>query len=209
MKASKIVVLLFLLGGCQSTSEQLAPASYLSWMEGADHGWLESKELGDFEFEVFLHPQEYQLLKETPKGSVMNQAEWDSLLAQPQAYQYATLRIKSTDGQTPVLRNGVNSQHEYEARIAYLAFAIQQDLSITQGEETVPCRLFHFERSFDLAPFITCTMAFPAFKEPGAIQFQFNDQHFGNGPVRLAFSQDRFLSTPTVKYTSYASSVSQ
>lgn len=200
--------MLIILSGCQSTSEQLAPSSYLTWVEGVDNGWLESKELGDFEFEVFLHPQEYQLLKENSQ-SVLAQAEWDSLTSRSQAYQHATLRIRSTDGKTPVLRNGVNSQHEYEARIAYLAFAIQQDLSITQNGETLPCRLFHFERSFDLAPFITCTMAFPAFEQKGTVQFQFNDQHFGNGPVRLAFSQDRFLSTPTVKYTSYASSVSQ
>lgn len=196
-----------LLLGCQPVSYQLEIPDYLQWVKEDDHSWRQTKEVGDYRVEVLLHPPEYQLLQEYA-GAVMSAVTWDSITQVPPTYQYATLRIGSADEQTPLLRKNTEDAFSYQARVQYLAFELQQALTLRSDSSNNPCVLYHFERSFDLAPFVTCMIAFPAPVDAESDwTIRWEDNHFGMGPLQFRFPASRNAQQPTVKIPAHASAI--
>ena len=183
---------------CQSKIE--APEAWFSHAEQAED-FNQSKTLKGLVFSAFLEPKAYTILREHHElFSGSNRELFDSLMAENTDYQYAQLSIKTQDGNTPVLRYGISDAGSYQSRVSYLAFEMQHRVFLEQGNMKIPCVLYHFERSYDLAPQVKCLLAFPSqFNSEDPITLVVEDSHFNTGPIRLQFDPKPLTETPNLK----------
>jgi hypothetical protein len=102
--------------------------------------------------------------------------------------QYYNLRIELKDGTGELLKHGATSAADYKGRVNYFAFAMQNDIKLVEGDDTVPCLLFHYERAYDVAPYGTFLLAFPLPKNSKTDRtLIFTDHGFNKGIIKFFY----------------------
>lgn len=188
----KVVIyisILFSLLSCSSNN--LTKQDYIDWVQNPDNGLIIHKEIGNFGYELFYKPLPYQLLQSNTDLSYLDEHK---------NTQHYTFKIESLDG-LDVLKAGVKDDAEYNNRLFYLADYIQQDFSLIQGVDTLPCLFAHYERNYGLAPFAKITLAFEEKEASQNLEktIQFNDPVFGAGPIHFNYTSTTLSNIPNLK----------
>jgi hypothetical protein len=118
-------------------------------------------------------------------AEIVQSPAWDSLVADRGDFDYYSLRIVSKEGNIPVLKHPAWTIGDYQQRVQHIAFDMQQDIKLLRGQDTSHCALYHFERSYDVTPFTTLMLAFPADADAGEATFLYDDKALGLGPVMM------------------------
>lgn len=194
-----IILLALCYLGCTDRPERLDVIDYQRWVKANDE--LTVKKIIDpYTISVFWEPSDYSALKKVHISRTISEGEFARAKQAVDPYQYGWFKIASTNGETPVLRSGIGGLMAYQERVSYLSFQIQQDIYLKQNGKTYPCVLHHFERSYDLAPYVICSFAFKREDlEYQDVTFVFDDQHFGLGPVKLSFDLSVLNRQPNLK----------
>lgn len=175
----------------------LPPEAYLHWVEDPAHGLRQSKTLGPLVFTIQYQPAPYRACQ----LALRKGASGPPILGRDSmpALQQIQLRISSADGHTPVLRVGHPSREHYQQRLRYLAFGLEKRLFLLEGQDTLPCNLFHLERAYDLAPFVQGIARFEAERHPDQDKtFLLLDDQLGLGPVQMRLSYHSLSTLPTL-----------
>ncbi len=191
-----IIVLICTLAACQKRS--LTPMEYVSWVNKEDNGCLVKKEIGQFEFALQYKPIEYVVLMEE-KDEHLKKQVLEKRMTELKGMQYYTLKITSKEGKE-FLKTGISSEEEYYGRLQYFVSAMQDDLALIEGKDTLPCLLYHFERNYGLAPYNNIVLGFKTGNEGKAEDktLIYEDQVLGLGPVRLTINGKDISNTPNL-----------
>src|SRR5256885_770874 len=82
----------------------------------------------------------------------------------------------------------ISSDEEYSDRVNYCAFKFQNDISLYDGKDSIPCSLFHFERAFDIVPYGKFILGFAKSNHPeNAETFIVYDKIFHKGLIKFTF----------------------
>lgn len=136
--------------------------SYVAWVEDPSHGLRVARDAGGYRIEALYTPPEYVVLRER-RLAPPTAAQLAARKTELGNLQYVTLRIGARSGQD-VLVAGAGSNEEYFARLDYALAAMQSDLHLRDGDgNTSACVLYHFERTYGIAPHATFVLGF----EPG------------------------------------------
>lgn len=190
---------IFFAGGSEM---ELDPVAYVNWMEEEQNGLKQSKSMDAIDFEVQLKTKEYVLLKEVNIDPRTHRDDFEKEKKTVGDMQYFTLKIKTPEGVDP-LKYKLGDKNEYFARIKYYSFDIQDDISLVDGRDTLWCALMHFERTFGVAPEITCLLGFPPSKQ-GETEVRdktiiYYDRVFNSGNLFFGFSKQDILQVPKLK----------
>ena len=99
-----------------------------------------------------------------------------------------------------LLKYDLHSRKEYEDRVNYFAFGMQNDIRLVQGGDTLPCQLFHFERVYDVAPYATFLLAFPLGKDYSSDKtLVLFDHGFNKGILKFFFDGRDIKNVPQVE----------
>ena len=183
------------------TGKELSPVEYVKWIENENNGLRKSKTMDELEFQVQMKPNDYVLLKEENINPLQKKSDFEKEKKQLGDMQYFTLKIKVPDDTDP-LKYKIADKNEYFARVKYYSFDIQNDLSLVDGNDTVPCSLMHFERTFGISPEIICLLGFPPSKSKDGVQdktFMYYDRVFNTGNLVFNFSKKDILQAPKLK----------
>ncbi len=195
-----LVAALFAGFGC-SAPEELSPVDYRAWVENPDNGLLAFRELGNYRFELQYRPKDYILLKEN-RGAVTDAATWEAEKQSLGDLQYYSFKISSLSGNASPLENELQAPEEYYHRLAYLSNAVQEDLSLVQNGDTLPCRMLHLERTYQLAPYSQLMLAFEAPPaDQGDRKLVFRDRVFGTGIVQFTLAAADLARQPQIQLT--------
>jgi hypothetical protein len=134
--------MLLLLLSCKS---ELDRDSYIAWVRSYSNGLHVSSEYNDFVFDLQYQPSEYFLLQRT-NGNITN-ANWNIEKKEIESMKYFILSISIKNTQVDLLNYNVGSEDEKQRRSYYLSYLFQNDITLEQGGESLPCILFHFERA--------------------------------------------------------------
>ncbi len=197
--ASMLCVCLF--SGCSVAP--LSPENYVAWVNDEAHGVLNKKTITDFEFSLLYESPEYLAIRELkPENCTAD------LVSKKKKdlgnLQYYAFQIKSNDGQE-VLRAGIADDQEYYARLEYFSSMAQNDMVLVEGGDTLPCVLYHYERTYNLSPKSTILLAFektPAFTTSDKL-FIYNDQTLGIGSVQLTIRSQDIQHLPLIEYVQH------
>lgn len=128
---------------CFSCTQSSRSLRYVNWVQDFENGLHQKEQIGDFVFDLQYLPEEYLKLIEN-KGIESD----DHLYTGFQQYQ---LSITLPDGKDNLLTHNCTTEEETENRLYYFSYRFQYDIHLKENGIMLPCVLYHFERSLDLA----------------------------------------------------------
>ena len=169
------------------------PQKLISFIDNNENGYIKSKKIGVITYMSVLKPTDYLLAKKklSDNNSTYKKTDFEDL-------QYFDLRIKIDDFKMEFIKYNLGSVEEYQERINYCAFNMQNDIKLIDGNDTLNCVLFHFERAFDIAPYGHFMLGFEN-KNKKSIQAKtlcFDDKLFNNGIIKFTYTPSFLAKEP-------------
>ena len=197
----KLMLLGTVLGCCACQPSQLGSKEYLAWVENPDNGFHNRREMGEYVLGAQLMPTPYQAVQ-LHKASLDKQSleEMKTELAESLDIR---LTLAPLDQHVSFLKYQLESTTEYQARVNYLSFEMDDYVYLIQEGDTIRPNIYHFERAFDLRPEAHVFLSFPRPKNlDGDVLLVLEDQYFGMGPVRFRFDLHLLSHQPSLSLQS-------
>lgn len=175
----------------------LKPEEYINWVEDSENGFLLEKDINEFSYVALLKPMDYSALVEMAVLEKINPDKFKEVRKTYEGMDYFTFKISCSETKDELLRYKSSSSSEYFNRLEYFSFKAQNDFSLLSGTDTLACQLFHFERSFGMAPVLTFVIGFPKQESNrGSKTLIYEDRIFKNGTIKLLFPEETLNSEP-------------
>lgn len=174
------------------------PTDLISWVEDPKNGLRQEKKIEEIKYSIQLKPAEYVLCKEYGKENFKNNDSLQNELKNISESQFYSLRVLIEGFSGEFLKYNMSITDSYEERVKYFAFNMQKDLKLIQGGDTLSCSMFHFERTYNMAPYGNFMIGFPNPKKETAEDrtFIFQDKYFGTGDIKFFFSAEKIKNSP-------------
>ena len=185
-------ITLFLLSIMMFSCKQqnLKSTDYVKWVEEKDNGIRVEKEIEEYKFTVQYSPIDYLIIKDLyAQGKEITEKLVNEERKLREGEQYYLFQIAMVDQTQDLMKYNITDISDYEKRVNYFSFNIQNDLKLIDGNDTLDCKLHHFEQSYGLAPYITIGAVFDEKKENK------------NKNDKIFIYQDKILNTGTIKIT--------
>jgi hypothetical protein len=141
-----------------STPQTLGRSEYIEWVRKTENGLSQERTINDLDFKVSFIPWELHALKELDEKC--SQVMVDKSVNEIKDMFYFTLKISSNKLPVELLRIDNPSTEEYNGRIEYYSFKMQNDIKLVLEKDTIDCSLFHFERTYNASPEATFNLGF-------------------------------------------------
>ena len=169
---------------------------YIAWVQDYDNGLRVIREANNFVFDLQYQPTEYVWLQRN-KGEINKGGVRDDKSAIDEL-QYYTLTIGVKDNLADFVDYAVQSINEKQEKLYYFSYDFQQDIKLDENGKTLPCILFHFERTLDLKPTRTFVLGFKNMdKTATEARLIIDSDWLGSIPVKMKVSKDNI---PTLRY---------
>lgn len=166
-----ISFMLLLLPSCSKPKDTFGSVEEIeAYLNDRDNGYISSVETSDFIVESKFVP--------ALAGD-----------ANPQVTMH--LRISRKDGK-PVLETGGAGTAEILQREQYLSFEALSDAYLEGAGQLVPAGFHHYERNYGLKPSVDLYFQFKAMQPDEAVYFNYRDQLFDQGLIRIKINHDLF-----------------
>lgn len=180
------------------SSGNMSPQEYVQWVQNPDNGLRKKKIIDDLTFYAQYKPYEYIVCMEQQTEQI-----YDSLLKRKMnelnGMQYYDFKIMLKDGEGELLKYQLSTQEEYNKRVNYFAFAMQNDIQLVEEKDTLPCSLFHFERAYDVIPSCTFLLGFEKKLSNKSKTLIVYDKIFKKGYIKFTFDEKELQNIPTIK----------
>jgi hypothetical protein len=186
------------MGSCGK--EHLNPQQYASWVTNEKHGLVIKKVMNGIEYKVQLKPLDFVALLEEGSNAI-DRKKFEQDKKDMEGFEYFTFYISTSDHKKDVLSAYSNDQNDYFSRLNYFANMMQDDIYLQNGDEKVPCAMFHYERDYNLTPFQKFSIAFKLDKQKIKTDqiLVFNDRILNNTTIELPISKKAIKDLPDLK----------
>ena len=198
-------LLLLLLSSCGQ--QVLEPAAYVEWMKHPEHGYWRTKTVPPLEVVAQYKTTDFIIANEK-RSNEIEAAAYQAREKELEGMYYWTLKLSINDKNLPnrgakawnILNYGVEDKQQEQERLMYFSYAMQRDLKLIEGKDTLPCALYHFERSYDLDKSRTFVLGFPKGNNPNADKTLLIDiPYFNTGPIKINYSKELLEQAPTMQ----------
>lgn len=179
-----------------SKPSTLNAKEYAAWIENSDNGACITKKINDFEFAVLYKPVDYIIAMESKNKNISK----DSILKRKRdlkGYQYYTFRIRSFKD-NEFFRTGMASENEYYERLEYFVSNAQNDITLVEGKDTIPCAVYHFERNYGISPYNSIVLSFEERDSLNTADkvFIYEDKVLGLGKIAIKLKASELSELP-------------
>jgi hypothetical protein len=200
MKYFAIAILL--LGSCQRNGHQLSVREYIQWIDEEENQLTVEKKIDNYYFQLFYKPHEFIVLKDLNEKQADN-TQLAEKLKSLAGTQYFSLRVENLMPGAKDLLNGIAvTELDYQQKLEYCNSYLSADIKLIDGNDTLPCVLYHFERNYGVAPFNVINLAFENKNihadKPNDKCLVYDDKLFGTGPVLLTIKAETLANLPTL-----------
>lgn len=150
-----LAIFAFVVFSCDEAS--LSPERYGQWITDNQGQLTAQATQKDFSYRLSYLPADWLAVREAGTESNGRLARTRNEYA---GLEYFRLRIALQSGQGDVLQFKAGNTDEYYQRVEYYSFGFQNDIHLLAGRDTLPCRLFHFERNYGAAPYLDFMIGF-------------------------------------------------
>jgi hypothetical protein len=163
------------------------PQDLVNWVDHNDQ-IVRKRVMGDFEFSLKRLSPDLLALQEL-QGNTSNAVAFEEAKSHYTGLTYFRLNIQNKNFHKELLQYNVNSNEEYTRRLDYYAFELNNDLSLDDGKNIVPCAIHQFERTFNIESGLNFMIAFTAEKPEGGYTVSLDDKIFKNGIIKFSFTK--------------------
>lgn len=194
LQSLMFVLFMIISSGCGT--RQLETMEYIRFIEDEANGLCRSVKVGDINYIFQYKPVAYVVAKESRNSSVDEQQKRQAELA---GTVWFNIKLENLASNTSLLRAGIHSSAEYQARYDYFVGQAANDIKlIYKGQELKPIS-YSFENNYNLTPMETMVVGF-ALPDNGniddGIQIAFFDRIFKNGIVKSSYSKRLITNIP-------------
>lgn len=158
MKAGILSCLGFLFLVCFSgCKKSLKPADYYQWSNNPKNVLSKWQYLKYYNFNVVYRPLDFMALSQL-KGEKLSFDAFKEARKGFECCRHFMIKIYAKDT-SDVLRYKLQTPEEYYERVRYLSSEMGKYLTLVEGNDTLACSFFHYERTYKMQPYAT-VMAF-------------------------------------------------
>jgi hypothetical protein len=170
----------------------LSPDEYMIWSGQPNNFLIREKTISEFNYKIKYLPTEQLIINDLKKSdkeiTVENIAQLEK---EYEGMEYFEMRVQVDQYNDELAKYQISDISEYQTRIAYMAFAMKNNITLsTEFKESIPCKLFHFERTYGITPYTTFLFAFS--KEDIADAYDrtvvYDDELFNKGRLKFNWS---------------------
>ncbi len=143
-----------------------------AYLNNPDNGFISKVETADFIVEAKLSPS----IKNDKVPQITVQ-----------------MRISRKDGNS-VLDIGKASKAQVLEREGYLSFEVLNEVFLEDNGNIKPAVFHHYERNYGLKPSVDVFFKFDNIEPKGDVYFNYRDQLFSQGLIKLKFNKELFTS---------------
>jgi hypothetical protein len=183
-----VIISLFIFQACNKKS--LPPHQYIKWIDNEKNGLKKIKKVKDFTFIALYKPYEYIALKESVGNPRITSSDIKRVINEIEGFYYFNFQIESADKHTPMLKNKINKENEYYARLNYFITYAQKNFQLIEGSDTIKCALYHFEQTYNLTPFNRIVLGFKKGEGTKGVQeltLIYNDEILNTGIIKFNY----------------------
>lgn len=180
-------------------SIEITPSQYVKYIGDVKNGLHQIKKVGDWEFDVQYNSCAYIVANEL-RSNDLKVNDFNEHMKNLEGLHHFNLKI-GTVNREDVAKFGISSPSEEYERLYYFSFLMGKDIKLVEGNDTLSCSAFHFERTFDLSHQKSFVLAFEdkhkqEVKEKTLI---IDSPIFATGPVKINFSEKNIKNIPNIK----------
>lgn len=181
--------------------ETLDCKDLIVYVEDERNGLKLDKKIDELSYQLQYKPHDYIIaLEHLDDSCIVSEKERLQRLEEINEMDYYTLRIRVDNYTDELIRYNLKSEEQYYKRLRYCMTEMQSDIYLLQGSDSLKCQLFHFERTFGIAPYLTFSLGFEKAKDSlRDCTFLFNDNLFNGGNIKMKISSEIFKNTPKLK----------
>ena len=176
---------------------QAGPAEFIRWVEDPGNGLKVSLVREPQRWEFMWRPAEYLALLEIGDKASDPSESFRARVAGFRNMQYYS--VQATLG-----------SEDRDRWMAYLQDEAERDFHLLDGEEVLPCRLYHMESGHGIRPYVRLLLAFDHPQENKARgrdkTLRFWPKKLGGDPIELTISAKAIESLPHLKLHAYVPS---
>lgn len=180
-----LCLLLLVAMGCNQTLDKV---EFVDWVR---QNMNKEKTRGDYLFEVLHRPAEYEVLMR--HGKSIGEESFREEKAKLDGMTYYELKIGVKGGKEDIMNYQSGNAQEKQQRIYYFSYDFQEDIYLEINGQKIPCALFHFERSYDLANTRKFMLGFSLGNDTTieTTTLVLNSQLLNTGPVKFKFDHTK------------------
>jgi hypothetical protein len=152
-----------------------------------NENYNQQKQIGDFMFKCRYLSSDYLALNEIG-NTTYDQKFFNQIKEGYSELLYFRLNISNPAYSKELLKYNAGSNHEYKERLTYASFNFGNDVSLIQGNDTIPCALYQFERTFDVNQGLNFLLSFKPNAQSSNYTLLIKDRLFNCGYVKLSFT---------------------
>jgi len=165
----------------------VTPSEFVSWVKDPENGLVKTRQINDIQISLTYLPPAFMICNELKKENI-SKKELVELAIQYEDFEYYLLKIEALESGMELAKYQVSNRKEYEDRIKYYSFNMQNDLivKLETGEE-VPCELYHFERTYNITPYSSFLIGF-------------SKEFMANSKERTIILEEKVFNKGTIKF---------
>jgi hypothetical protein len=181
-------ILMAIFWGCSQT--KFGPEEYVNYVNDKENGFIQTEQVGDYEISVQYRTPEYMTIKEIGVDVLTNEIFSETSKEKNGAY-YFLFQIMSSNKKSDPLELNMQDKLEYTSRISHLMSGIDEDIFLVSGDDTLPCKMHHFERSYHLTHYHNIVLVFERKTEKQAdnLKLFYNDRMLNIGRLNFVFNK--------------------
>ena len=182
-------------------SKDLNPNQYVAWLRDASKGLLVEKQLDAYIFKLQYKPSDYMALIES-KGDNLTPEDFQNSVNNYKGLEYYDFGISVKNSNKEMLMHDLQSPADYFTKADYMAFRMQPRISLVVGSDTLPCKLYHFERNYNTSPDSHFSLGFEVSEKNTADRkLIYNDEILGVNQIELVIKDKSIAKIPHLNYT--------
>lgn len=169
----------------------------MEYVTNPENGLNREKSIGNIRLGIQYKPHMFMILQNN-RGDISDE-KYEQDMETFSGLEHFTMKLGVADGTRNIVDYGISDMEGMQERLEYLSFGMQNDIRMTVGTDTLPCVLYHFERSYDLTPHRNFVLGFEDRNLEGDRIIIWDSPEFGTGPVRIAFGAEDIRAIPQLK----------
>lgn len=183
-----------------NTQKKVSISEFVKWCGDEKNGLVIKKEVSELEFHLSYMPA-YTMAYLELRNDTFDLNKLNKVAEFYTEMIYFNFRIKLKDKSGELLKYRLQSPEQYDERVRYISFAMQNDFYIVQKKDTIRPGLYQFERIYEVAPMATLMMAFDKKKLNinEEITLVYNDKLFNKGYVKFLIDKKQLIDIPNIE----------
>lgn len=150
---------------------------FVKWVRDYDNGLHVKQNSGEFLLDLQYQPGKYLKIIQ----GIEHQT--DTL---HDGIQHYLLTIDLQSDNQNIVEYNCHTPEDMQRKLYYFSYLFQNDITLEENGNILPCVLFHFERSADLKKSRTFLLGFENHdKESEEARLVINSQHLGSLPIKI------------------------